>query len=316
MQTKTSMLNRAKEVEKQFKDLYKDGNMEKFTHMKYFSNIGLEHVQGYTQYEHEGKTYYIFTHDTTGDYGYVIVTTSFDASSEKVWQLPKGDNHPGGIQCVGQYLFVPCEKDNYSNIHIIDLLTGEFVHTIKFEHRAGCLGITDYQINGQQYYIMVIGEKTTYHVYRALIDESVKNNIANAHFNKVGTFTLEDVNFIEIQDNGHEKNHKHDIDCQGMGLITEADSNKVYMLAPVKEKTSEDWIYLMEINIANESSVSINCRYCRHIRSKGGIGGVDGIHFRYGAGIRITSGSKLVVLATARNIISMGYTSLDTNYWV
>lgn len=302
---------RVKNVENEFKNLPKEGEKEKFVHMRYFTNIAFEHVQGYTQYQRDNVLKYIFTHNTTGKYGYVIIETSMNCTS-KGMALPEDWNHPGGIQCMGQYLFVPCEKDDKCKIFVYDLVTNHLVKEYSYEHRAGCLGITDCYWGGRRYYVMVIGEKTTYHVYKALIDSGVQEDIANAVFNKVGSFSLKDKTFSEQKDDGKYKDHKSSIDCQGLGLITEADTENIYMLAPVQEKTNEDWIYLMKLNLEAENNVSISPKVCRHIKSYG-----RDVHFRWGAGIRITPAGKLAVLASGRNTFSEnGHTSLDTTYWM
>lgn len=307
---------RVNDVQTAFANLPKDGTEENFRRLRYFANFIAEHVQGYTQYQNGSQIYYLFTHHTEGDYGYVLETDKTgDSGNAKNWQTPEGYNHPGGIQCAGQFLFVPCEKDKSSKVFVYDLLgENKLVKTLDFNHRAGCLGITDYQKDGKRYYLLVIGDKTTYHVYRAEITDKVVEDFSEINFSSMGNFNLEDKTFSEIKDNGKRENHKASLDCQGMGLITEATSEDVYMLAPVKEKTNQDWIYLIKLNIGG-TSVTTEPKTCRHITSHGGISGVDGIHFRWGAGMRVTPGGNLVVLATARNILVKDTTSLNTNFW-
>lgn len=222
----------------------------------------------------------------------------------------EGWNHPGGIQFAGQYLFVPCEKDEKGMIFILDILTGNVVKTMDLNHRAGCIGITDYKdANGKQMYLIVVGDKETYHVYNA----EVPNDMSKMSLSPMSFFTLKDITFKEITDKGSYKDRKKSIDCQGFGLVTDNENN-VCMVATVKQG-SEDWVYLLKLGI-NSGSVTPTPSYCRHIKSQGGVYGDAGIHFRWGAGLRITPKNELAILATARNIISGGYTRLDTNYWI
>jgi len=71
--------------------------------------------------------------------------------------------------------------------------------------------------------------------------------------------------------------------------------------------------YLIKLTISNNTINHENLK-SKHLVSKGGVSGVAGTHFRWGAGIRVTPDGKIVLLATSRNIIAGG--SLDTNYWV
>lgn len=313
-------------MEKAFRDLPKEGAKERFEHIKYFANIGIEHIQGYTQYQRDNTMYYIFTHHTAGDYGYIMIANGMDCTKETVIRTPKGYNHPAGVQCVGQYLFVPCEnKDGGSSILIYDLMNltpmgtasyieNQHIKKINFTHRAGCLGVTDYQSNGKRYYIMAVGANEVYHVYRAEVDEEMlKKNFANISFNKVGSFSLKDVKIKELEDNGSTREEVRTIDCQGMGLATDGNDEAVYMVAPVL-RGADDWVYLFRLNIG-DSSVSATPILGRHMICCGGIIGHSGIHYRWGTGIRIRPQNKLVVLATARNCLPAWDADLDTNHW-
>lgn len=75
-------------MEKAFRDLPKEGAKERFEHIKYFANIGIEHIQGYTQYQCDNTMYYIFTHHTAGDYGYIMIANGMDCTKETVIRTP------------------------------------------------------------------------------------------------------------------------------------------------------------------------------------------------------------------------------------
>ena len=128
------------------------------------------------------------------------------------------------------------------------------------------------------------------------------------------------ITFEEVKGKKSGKTRTKSIDCQGFGLITSHSYDKKgeeqevpYMIAPVYQD-SEDWIYLIELDFSG-SSFSMIPRICRHLKNDGGLPGEAGTHFRWGAGVCITSDSKLKILATSRNIVSTGVTKLNTNYW-
>lgn len=78
----------------------------------------------------------------------------------------------------------------------------------------------------------------------------------------------------------------------------------------------KDYVYCFEIlvNVMEKTIKPSTMHDCVHLTNKGGVVGTAGTHFRWGAGIRITKGGKLVILATSRNVIAG--TRLNTNYWV
>ena len=320
---------RVNNVEKEFKNLPQDGFLETFEHLMYFSNIAVEHIQGYTQYQHGTETYYIFTHNTAGDYGYIMITTETDCTNETIIRMPKGCNHPAGIQCVGKFLFVPCEQDEKCTILVYDLLNlkpmgkekyieEKPVKEMKYKHRAGCVGITDYVRNGKHYYLMVLGANEMYHVYRAEIKEDeLKNDFASIDFEELNSFKLNSVEIEELQDDGSTKKETRKIDCQGIGLVTDAANEAVYMVAPITWKNYCDWLYLFKLDIstAKGDAVSATPMLGRHMTSHGGLAGLDGIHFRWGAGIYVKANNRLMVLTTAQGTWPPHDANLKTNFW-
>ena len=89
------------DVETALRNLSKEGQHEQFKHLRYFSNLAPEHIQGYAQYQVGNKLYYAFSHNTVGDKGYILVTNSLDEDNPRHIEL-EGWNHPGGIQFAGQ----------------------------------------------------------------------------------------------------------------------------------------------------------------------------------------------------------------------
>lgn len=297
-------------VPDQFSALPEKGTHEKVENMPYFSNVAVDHIQGYTQYQSD-KMYFVFTHSLDGrGSGRIIVKHGMKDQHQEI-RTPEGWNHPGGIQMLGKYLFVPCEKKEGSMVFVYDLEEKKLDPVVKlsFWHRAGCVGITELTHNGTPHYCMVIGDKTNYHAYIMKVPDDMKNLTYDG--GGLGTFTLENI---------PKKDNK--IDCQGFGLVTDTTNNKVYMVAlhgRTKVTTYEDWAYLIPLSVKSPITIDASAIKSKHLISTGHVGGVAGTHFRWGAGIRVTPGGKLVILATSRNIISEGTGNknyLDTNYWV
>lgn len=292
---------KVKDVPKAFSNLSENGKNETFDGLPYFTNIGFEHIQGYTQYQDsDGQYYYFFTHNTTGAYGYILVSRGTDGKNVKKLKLDEGWSHPGGIQAVGQYLFVPCEKNDVCKISIYDAKNMNHIKSFLFDHNAGCIGITDFKQDGKPYYLLLVGDQEKYYGYTA----EITDNISDLNFTPVGS--------IDISGKGHSENDK-EMNCQAIGLVTDEDGT-LYMIAmksyPDKAPCS-DWAYLIKITVSN-GEMKYDKVEEKHFISKGGLAGVDGTHFRWGAGIRIQPSGRLVLLATSRNILS---NKLNTNYW-
>ena len=263
------------------------------------------HIQGYSQYtDAAGVNYALLTHSVdTADYAHIVAGP---ISNDTKWGFKtylESWRHPGGIQVMGDYLFVPSEQDTTSQVALYDLRSlkvGELrrveTFSLSMNHKAGALGVTAYtDSNGIPYYLMIVahlsGEDSVYHVYRA----PAANGIETASFVEVGSFAFSK-------------------DFQGLGLITKASTNNIYMVglwSTSEGATYADYAYLYQINTQNwtlgDEIENI------HMVSTGGGAGVLGVHFRYGAGVLVTDAQKLLISATERNSV-LG-SDLDINNW-
>lgn len=280
------------------------GTYEKIKGLEYFANLGVEHIQGYTQYEKDGKLFYLFTHDTKGNYGYILQAES-GSENTKCISTPFGWYHPAGIQCLGQYLFVPCEVDSEAKIFVYDVLNNlKMVKVLKCSHRAGCIGVTDIKRGEDTYVVLLVGDQQKYYAYVAKKCTMMKD----LNFEPFGKIDL-GTNRTPAQDSFFDE---ETISCQGFGLVTDA-NEQVHMLA-LMTNNCVDKVYMLKINIDfSTKSVCYETEVSVHLVNAGGIVGDYGSHFRWGAGIRITPKNELVVLATSRNIIAG--TKLDTTVW-
>ena len=281
-----------------------EGIYEKIKGLRYFSNLGIEHVQGYTQYEKDGNLHLLLTHHTVGHYGYVLQSINFSEDT-KSFRTPFGWSHPAGIQCLGQYLFVPCEEGAEARIFVYDVLRNMAkVKVLRCSHRAGCLGVTDFKRGDDTYVLLLVGDQQVYYAYVAKKCSWMKD----LNFEPFGKIDL-GANRTEDEDKFFDRKP---VNCQGFGLVTDK-NEEVHMLA-LMTHSCEDKVYMLKINIDfGKKSISYETETSAHLINKGGIVGDYGSHFRWGAGIRVTPQKKLVILATSRNIIAG--TKLDTTSW-
>lgn len=265
----------------------------------------VNHIQGYSLYNNkEDFPYVILTHSvSSASYAHIVAGPK---QGDEKWGFKtylKGWRHPGGIQVIGDYVFVPSEHESSAHVALYDLRTLAVEQLRRVEqfdlsvnHKAGALGVTSYKdANGIEYYVLVVAHlnnaDSVYHVYRA----PAAGGIEAAEFTEVGFFP-------------------YDKDFQGFGLITEKETNDIYMIglwSPSEGATFADYAYLYKLNTETwtigEPLDSI------HMVSKGGLPGMMGVHFRYGAGIYVDQNGLLTISATERNSV-LG-SSLATNDW-
>lgn len=266
----------------------------------------VNHIQGYSLYNSDkgDVPYVILTHSvSSAPYAHIIAGPK--AGNEK-WGFKtylEGWRHPGGIQVIGDYVLVPSEHESSAHIALYDLRTLAVEELRRVEqfnlavnHKAGALGVTSYKdADGAEYYVLVVAHldnaNSVYHVYRAPAEKGIEA----ASFTEVGAFP-------------------YDKDFQGFGLITEAESNEIYMIglwSPQEGATFADYAYLYRLDTntwkIGEAFDSI------HMISTGGLPGMMGVHFRYGAGVYVNQSGLLTISATERNSV-LG-SSLATNDW-
>lgn len=266
----------------------------------------VNHIQGYSLYDGADDTRYsILTHSVaTADYAHIVAGPQNGGDKWGFKTYLKDWRHPGGVQVIGDYLLVPSEQDTKAHIALYDLRAlqvGELRRVERFDlsvaHKAGALGITSYtDASGVSYYVMIVahldGENSVYHVYRA----AAAGGLEAAEFTEVGNFPLEK-------------------DFQGFGLVTETGTNDIYMIglwAPAEGATFADHAYLYQLD-TKTWTIGEELDH-KHLTSTGGLPGVMGVHFRYGANVYVDGAGKLTISATERNSV-LG-SSLATNEWV
>lgn len=265
----------------------------------------VNHIQGYSLYNtKDGFPYVILTHSvSSAPYAHIVAGPKLEDEKWGFKTYLQGWRHPGGIQVIGDYVLVPSEHESSAHIALYDLRTlavGELRRVEGFDlavdHKAGALGITSYRdASGTEYYVLVIAhldnENSVYHVYRA----PAADGIEEAAFTEVGAFP-------------------YDKDFQGFGLITEEETNAIYMIglwSPSEGATFADYAYLYRLD--TDTWTIGTALDSIHMVSTGGLPGVMGVHFRYGAGTYVDRSGLMTISATERNSV-LG-SSLATNDW-
>lgn len=219
-----------------------------------------------------------------------------DSSAKKYDSYDENFNHPGGIQMIGDYLVVAVENSSHNKSHI-RLYNLEGLRNKKFEilpefdiyndsKGAGYVGITNNEDDKKETFTLAVGDKKKITIYQASAEEL----LPNAKFEEKFECTLKD-------------------DYHGMGLLTDSNDQKVYMIG-FRKYQNEDWAELYEIDFKNKTLVK---KKSRHFYNKGGLRINEGIHFRWGSGIHIKNDKRLVLIATAKNYVGG---KIDTNWWV
>jgi hypothetical protein len=298
-------VNKVENVEQSLSFLKKSGTLYIFKgeckglSLPYIPLVGSNsHVQGVASY----KDYLILTHSSESKdakTGSIIILNQKSLKIVNKMNTPEGYNHPGGIQQIGNYLAVSLEhhpdvKTKESCIRFYDLsrlsdtqlpiLLGKPI-IYRGADKAGAVGVTSYIENGIEKLVLAV------------------NDGGNVVFYKSNERLLSDPECVfEIINN---EPFKINGDIQNICLVTDK-QEKIYMIAfksaaddlglPVVDYVD---LYLIDITTKKISTIISNIHFiCDH----GTVFPGTGVHFRWGAGIRVVSPQKIEVLATKRNI--------------
>ncbi len=259
--------------------------------------IGSEaHVQGVASY----NDYLIITHNSESESAKTGSLVILNQKSHKIvnkMNTPEGYNHPGGIQQIGNYLAVSLEskdgniRDSFIRFYDLRQLSDtqlpillEKPSIYRINKKAGAVGITTYKENGIDKFVLAVHDNGSVDFY--------KSNGKLLSDSQCSFDLIFNCNITNAADN--------------LCLVTDK-QEKIYMIgfrstADVIGLPIADYadLYLIDTNKMTVNPQASNIHFiCNHGPLIPGVG----VHFRWGAGIRIISPQKVEVLATQRNFV-------------
>lgn len=287
-----------KNVSAAFENIQRHGHLRTYSGTTPGDEPGLPslmatHVQGIAQ----NDDYIFLSHNRLGlmPTGMVAVIAK-DKDEVLYWfDTPEQQHnypHPGGIQIIGDYLVVPVETSDHDRswIHFYDLTTmtrtkkpRKLAYSLHRETGSGAVGITNFTSAGTEYYLLAAYDNGALYFYQSNGKKLSEDGIA---FSPLFDTRVRQEGYSSVCLLTDKNNGLHMI-----GFRTD-DSNT----AP------EDRMDLYTINI-DKHSLSHEVASRHMVTEHGGIVGPDGVHFRWGAGLRIASDDKLKAYATQRNFV-------------
>ena len=299
-----------------------EGFWEKFkkSHLKEKSHFNGEplvpnmvesHIQGFGMLiDSKGNEYGVASHNNKGySEGFMMYLSSKKAIKQ---YIPiEHFNHPGGIQIVGDYVFVAIENSehNESYIRLCDLrnlfeneeptwIAKEDFSIHMPKHGAAAVAATRYRSKDGDKVLIVPSTPSTLYIYQA--DAGTKLPVAETESILLAT---QNVDSISADATGN---------IQNLNLVTQENENgedTVYMFVYIAKKNGvsfSDSMELWKFNSDNNTFKKVGENF--HMKTSGG--GAAGIHFRYGAGLQIKD-SNILFYATQRNFVG-GKMDYDT----
>lgn len=203
----------------------------------------------------------------------------------------EGYDHPGGIQIIGDVLVVPLEGESDSIIRFYDLSVMTYAtppslmdYKLKVAGKVGGVGITSYSRGEFEVYLLA-----TY-----------ADNNGNPRIDFYDSITLSDFSLVESYScpkSGYQE----------ICLLT--DTNQVvYMIGfrgDGRGLSYIDYVDLYEIDPIKMNIIQID--QDRHMITDSVSGNWYGVHFRWGAGLKIQHDTRFDLLATERDFYEQFY---------
>jgi hypothetical protein len=282
-----------------FKAVGERGMLRKYHGEPWVPNMIESHVQGIARY----GDYLFVTHNNKGySKGYIIIINHVTGKMVHKFDSPvEHFNHPGGCQTVGSYVAVALENSTYSKSYVCFYDLSQMTDSkeprllpIKLERRkqgAGGVGITSYTgKSGEPRYLMAVYDNGKLDLYK--IAQSLEYpGISMGH---LGQTSMQESDYSEI--------------C----LVTQTDQ-KIFLVG----------FRTRDLGVANEDRADLYSvtwdtaprtepLESRHMHTEhGGVVGLAGVHFRYGAGLRVRSDLSLEFIATQRNFVGNEFYTND-----
>lgn len=270
-------------------------------------NMVESHIQGFGRvYDEKLKKYLcVASHNNKGYSKGFMMYLNCGKSGEAIKQdVPiEHYNHPGGLQVVGNYMFIAVENSGYNSsfVRLCDLSNlfssgkPDWIDTEKFvismpDHGAGMVGATRYtDADGKEQMLITPCDNGILYIYKV----EAGNDLPVAASAKPVL-----LNKQRICD-----------DVQNLCLVTQED-NTVFLVAFCSSKSGtsfKDTLELWKCNMDSGKPLFSRVGDPFHVKTSGG--GAAGVHFRYGAGMRICGDNTMEFYATQRNFVggSMTY---------
>jgi hypothetical protein len=270
-----------------------DGTLHQFDGEPWVATMAESHVQGLARY----GNYILLSHNNKGySLGFICALNVTSKKLAYTFDTPDAHyNHPGGMQVIGDFLVVGVESSDYSKsyLHFYDLSSmTDTVHPafVPFNMArnagAGAVGITSYTDNQVEYYLLAVYDNGHMDFYK-----SNGNPISNPDFKDIWFSTTVATT-----------------DYSSINLLT--DVNQDIWMVGFRTRdlatSKDDYVDLYRIDPQTRQVSSRTTR--RHMVTKyGGIEGMDGVHFRWGAGLQIISDDSLTFFATQRNFVGNNF---------
>lgn len=298
--------------------------------------IDPDHIQGYARYTTPNNVSYdIYCRSDRENRERKGWLTICNKDRSFVFRTPEKEfNHPGGMQIVDNFLFVPVEKgkndaedkDRKSYICIYNLLPLDdkkppvLIKDFRpcFSHKAGMLGVQKIAVDNGTNWVFGIHDNNTFYLYYAT--ENPKFVSGDSDETAPCAEPLTEI--FHVTDTNY--------DFQNLNLIY--DEGKLYLFGfrsvgtnyDFGQPTSfDDYVALYEVvfsfpSATKKTESKSNNNYIKLIAEKHFITNATewvisslDIHFRFGAGVTYSAEKGLEMYATARNLIR-GYFCYDT----
>jgi len=325
---------KVKDVEGKFKSIPQKGRNILLKNIEYFSNIVEYHVQGITSAydEKSGTEYTVISHSNDGVLygGGIEIQKTSDSSFTKKIIMPKNMKHPGGLQAIGPFIFIPCEYKPRSSLFVYDVRALEdekidgFCYRQDFsEHAATCVGITDVVFENkdgskkEKYLLAINAESKCYFYTSDICDEKDDDGQLLLNFSAVD-YKNNEQEYIDLS-SLYGTSYSN---FEGIGLVTD-ENGTPYLIAFTcnkegKAKHNVDRMLLAKVKISKgvvtlEELENADDGNRKMIAVQKNRYGKLGVHFRWGVGLYITTKAELEIKATARVI--MAVKTLEANKW-
>ena len=278
-----------------FESVSQKGQAIKVTGEPWIPNIAESHVQGFVTYN---NSYALATYNNKGYSNGQLCTIDLSSHAliSSIDTPPANYNHPCGMQIIGDYCVMAIENSAYkqSFVYFYDMTTIGIQKTPtplsyvlpRPQAGAGAAAITNFtDQSGVERYLLGVYDNGTIDFY-----VSDGQPLPNPTFG--------DIQFSVQTEHGGYSNISLLTDVgQGLWLVGYRSSGTIVY---------DDYMDLYQITLQDGGTTKISTSMSIHMVTDhgGGVVGVDGVHFRWGAGLQINPDGSLTMLATQRNFVA------------